>query len=33
MTEDEKVIWYHQLHRHEYEQTLRDSEEQGSLAH
>ena len=25
------VIWYHQLNGHEFEQTLGDSEEQGSL--
>ena len=32
MTEDEMVGWYHQLHGHELEQTLGDSEGQGSLA-
>ena len=26
------VRWHHQLHGHEFEQTLRDSEGQGSLA-
>ena len=26
------VIWYHQLNRHEFEQTLADGEGQGSLA-
>ena len=31
MTEDEIVGWYHQLNRHESEQTLGDSEQQGSL--
>ena len=29
--EDEMVGWYHQLNGHEFEQTLGDSEEQGSL--
>jgi len=32
MTEDETVGWHHQLNGHEFEQTLGDSEEQGSLA-
>ena len=32
MTEDEMVGWYHRLNGHEFEQTLGDSEEQGSLA-
>ena len=32
MTEDEMVGWHHQLNRHEFEQTLEDSEGQGSLA-
>ena len=27
------VGWHHQLNRHEFEQTLGDSEGQGSLAH
>ena len=31
MTEDEMVGWYHQLNGHEFEQTLRDGEGQGSL--
>ena len=31
MTEDEMVGWYHQLNGHEFEQTLGDSEGQGSL--
>ena len=31
MTEDEMVGWHHQLNRHEFEQTLGDSEGQGSL--
>ena len=30
MTEDEMVGWHHQLNGHEFEQTLRDSEVQGS---
>ena len=29
---DEVVGWYHQLNGHEFEQTLGDSEGQGSLA-
>ena len=32
MTEDEMVGWHHQLNGHEFEQTLGDSEGQGSLA-
>ena len=32
-TEDEMVGWHHQLNRHQFEQTLGDSEEQGSLAY
>ena len=32
MTEDERVGWHHQLNGHEFEQTLEDSKEQGSLA-
>ena len=31
MTEDEMVGWRHQLSGHEFEQTLRDGEGQGSL--
>ena len=31
MTEDEIVGWHHQLNGHELEQTLGDSEGQGSL--
>ena len=31
MTEDEMVGWHHQLNEHEFEQTLGDSEGQGSL--
>ena len=31
-TEDEMVGWHHLLNQHEFEQTLRDSEGQGSLA-
>ena len=30
MTEDEMVGWHHQLKGHEFEQTLGDSEGQGS---
>ena len=30
-TEDEMVGWHHQLNEHEFEQTLGDSEGQGSL--
>ena len=32
MTEDEMVGWLHRLNGHEFEQTLGDSEGQGSLA-
>ena len=32
MTGDEMVGWHHQLSRHEFEQSLGDSEGQGSLA-
>ena len=32
MTEDEMVGWHHGLNGHEFEQTLKDSEGQGSLA-
>ena len=32
MTEDETVVWHHQLDGHEFEYTLEDSEGQGSLA-
>ena len=31
MTEDEMVGWHHQLDGHEFEQTLENSEGQGSL--
>ena len=31
MTEDETVGWHHRLNGHEFEQTLRDREGQGSL--
>ena len=31
MTEDEMVGWHHQLNGHEFEQSLGDSEGQGSL--
>ena len=31
MTEYEMVGWHHQLHGHEFEQTLGDGEGQGSL--
>ena len=31
-TEDEMVGWYHRLNGHEFEQSLGDSEGQGSLA-
>ena len=33
MTEDKMVGWYHRFNGHECEQTLGDSEGQGSLAH
>ena len=32
MTEDEMVGWLHRPNEHEFEQTLGDSEGQGSLA-
>ena len=32
MAEDEVVGWHHRLNGHKFEQTLRDSEGQGSLA-
>ena len=32
MTEDEMAGWHHRLNGHEFEQTLGDSEGQGSLA-
>ena len=32
MTEDEMVVWHHQLNGHELKQTPRDTEGQGSLA-
>ena len=32
VTEDEMVGWHHPLNGHEYEQTLEDSEGQGSQA-
>ena len=31
MTENETAEWHHRLKRHEFEQTLGDSEGQGSL--
>ena len=31
MTKDKMVGWHHQLNGHEFEQTLGDSGEQGSL--
>ena len=30
MTEDEMVGWHHRLNGHEFEQTLRDGEGQGT---
>ena len=33
MTEDEMVGWHYCLNGHEFEQTLGDSEGQGSLVH
>ena len=33
MTEDEMAGWHHQLNGHEFEQSLGDSEGQGSLVH
>ena len=32
MTEDEVIRWHHRLHGHDFEQTLGDTEGQGSLA-
>ena len=32
MTEDEMVVWHHQLNGHEFVQTPGDREGQGSLA-
>ena len=32
MTEDEMFRWHHRLEGHEFEQTLGDSDGQGSLA-
>jgi len=32
VTEDEMLGWHHRLSGHEFEQTLGDSEGQGSLA-
>ena len=32
MTEDKLVGWHHRLNGHEYEQTLGESDRQGSLA-
>ena len=32
VTEYERVGWHHRVNRHEFEQTLGDSEGQGSLA-
>ena len=32
MTEDEMFRWHHRLEGHEFEQTLGDSDAQGSLA-
>ena len=31
MTNIEMIVWHHQLNGHEFQQTLRDSEGQGSL--
>ena len=33
MTENEMVVWHHRLNGHEFDQTLGDSEGQGSLEH
>ena len=33
MTEEERVGWYHQLNRHEFEQALGDGDGQGGLAY
>ena len=32
VTEDEMIGWHHRFNGHEFEQTLGDGEEQGSLA-
>ena len=32
MTEDEMVVWHHQLNGHEFEQALGDGDGQGGLA-
>ena len=32
MTEDEMVVWYHQLNGHEFKQAPGDGKGQGSLA-
>ena len=32
VTEDEMIGWHHQLDGHEFEQSLGNSEEQGSLS-
>ena len=32
MTEDDMVVWHHQLHGHGSQQTLEDSEGRGSLS-
>ena len=32
MTEDEMVVWHHQINGHEFEQALGDDEGQRSLA-
>ena len=32
MTEDEMVVWHHQINGHEFEQALGKSEGQGGLA-
>ena len=31
MTEDEMVVWHHQVNGHEFEQALGDGKGQGSL--
>ena len=31
MTQDERVVWHHQLNAHEFEQMPGDGEGQGSL--
>ena len=33
MTEDDMVEWHYQLNEHEFEQTLGDGKEQGSLVY